>query len=688
MTPGAGASPRLCRPMGVNRPAPTPSRPTTRWGGNPLVGRHADPVGAITTTVDLLGRPVSYTDMNGVTTTTVYDPATGRVPSNSSPAGSTTYDYTRDGRPTMQYVARRCSASTVPCGDAHQPPRQQRRGPVPARLGRLPALGPAERARRHGRRQLDGHHHPGQQRSHELDQLRVRRIRRVRHRHGHPVPHRPSPQRRPRQAAVGRGGHQRRVHLRPPPAAGSPPAATTGPSAPAAAPPAAAPPTPGGTPTAPTRPSPPGVVEGGPTSSSWDQASSNVEKSGPSGPVRGPLSVIPNGDTGGVLEELSAAVDGLLSVDAHGLSDGELSEALVGLEAERARLDAAEARLVAMWDARKAWAVDGARSGAAWLAWRCRLPRAEARRRVRLARWVRDAPVVERAWREGEVSAAHVALLARACTARTAEAFARDEKVLVDAARQLRFGEFAKVVAYWSQHADPDGAEDAAADQVARRQMHLSQSLDGMWLGDLVLDPLGGAAVAETLALIEEELFAADWAEAKTRVGDSVTVADLGRTPPQRRADALVEMAVRARAAPPGGRRPAPLFTVHVGYETFAGRVCELANGAVVAPGALVPWLDGADIERVVFAGPSRVIDVGAHTRFFVGGARRAIEIRDRTCYHPTCDRATRLQVDHVQPWAAGGATTQDNGRLACPHHNRLRNRRAAPTSPDDGEPP
>src|SRR5207237_514248 len=75
-------------------------------------------------------------------------------------------------------------------------------------------------------------------------------------------------------------------------------------------------------------------------------------------------------------------------------------------------------------------------------------------------------------------------------------------------------------------------------------------------------------------------------------------------TPPQRRADAAVEMARRARAVPPGARLPEPLFTVFVGYETFAGRICELADGTVVAPGSLVGWLEDGWVERVVFDGP------------------------------------------------------------------------------------
>ncbi len=65
-----------------------------------------------------------------------------------------------------------------------------------------------------------------------------------------------------------------------------------------------------------------------------------------------------------------------------------------------------------------------------------------------------------------------------------------------------------------------------------------------------------------------------------------------------------------------------------VGYETFAGRICELANASVVSPGALVEWLEPAWVERVVFDGPSRVIDVGVSRRLFAGATRRAVQVR------------------------------------------------------------
>ncbi|MEY2474743.1 MAG: hypothetical protein QOG87_58 [Actinomycetota bacterium] len=142
-------------------------------------------------------------------------------------------------------------------------------------------------------------------------------------------------------------------------------------------------------------------------------------------------------------------------------------------------------------------------------------------------------------------------------------------------------------------------------------------------------------------------------------------------------------MAIRSRTAPADGRRPEPLFSVLVDYETFAGRICELANRSVVSPGSLVRWLDAAWIERIVFGSPSRVIDVGVARRLFEGATRRAVEVRDQECFHPSCEEpAQHCQVDHVEPWAWGGPTTQDNGRAACAHHNRARHRRSEPPTP------
>jgi hypothetical protein len=372
-----------------------------------------------------------------------------------------------------------------------------------------------------------------------------------------------------------------------------------------------------------------------------------------------------------VLTDLAAAIDGLCAADPVGLADGETTQAL---HRQLARLEAVTTRAVAAFDAGRDWEADGARSVAAWLSVRCRLPVATCRRRVRLGRALRQMPVVEATWLAGDINGSHVGVVAEARTPATVEVFARDELVLVEQAATLGFRAFQRAVAYWSQLADPDGVEHTAAAQHDSRRLHLAQSLDGMWFLDGRLDPLSGAAVANALRRVEQELFDADWADAKARVGDAVSAKDLARRPPQRRADALVELAARAGAVPADARRPEPLFTVLVGYETFAGRICELADGTVVTPGRLTGWLAEGWVERVVFDGPDRVTNVGPRRRIFTGATRRAIEVRDRHCFHEFCDTpADHTQIDHIQPYAHGGPTTTDNGRPACAYHNRWR---------------
>jgi hypothetical protein len=256
---------------------------------------------------------------------------------------------------------------------------------------------------------------------------------------------------------------------------------------------------------------------------------------------------------------------------------------------------------------------------------------------------------------------------------------ARDEEMLVAQAKEMGFEDFNRVLEYWKQLADPDGAEAADEERKAARDVFLESSLGGMWLGQMTLDPISGSIVAGELNRLEHDLFEADCAQAKERLGRTARIDELARTSGQRRADALVQMATRSRTAPAEGIRPAPLFSVFVGYEALHGRICELENGTVLPPSALAPWMDSAYFERAIFRLGNRV-DVSVRARLFTGGTRRAIELRDRMCTHPHCyEPAESCQVDHIETYAKGGLTTQDNGRLLCGFHNRLRNQKEHP---------
>ena len=385
------------------------------------------------------------------------------------------------------------------------------------------------------------------------------------------------------------------------------------------------------------------------------------------------------------VKALVAGVEGLSVLDPGDMADAELSDTLRALHSLVNRIEAAEARLVGAWDARKVWVDDDARSGGAWLAHRLRIPKGEAMGRVRFARRLRQMPLTEKALVEGSIGVPHAKRLAHACS-RAPKAFAADEEKLVGWAQEFAFSAFDRGLTYWVHLADAAAAEDDAHDGETKRSLHLSQTFQGNWVLDGTADPVRGAVIADTLLRLEDELFEADWAEAKARVGDAVSVSDLARTPAQRRLDALVLMAIRSRTAPSDGTAPAPLFSVLVDYETTFGRICELANGTVVTPGQLAPWISGADVERIVFGPGSRVLDVGRRQRLFRGATRRAVEVRDRHCQGFGCDvPADRCEVDHVELYDAGGLTVQENGRLECPFHHRRRHRRMKP--PPNGPP-
>jgi hypothetical protein len=324
------------------------------------------------------------------------------------------------------------------------------------------------------------------------------------------------------------------------------------------------------------------------------------------------------------------------------------------------------------------WGHDGALSATSWIDTTCHVPKKEARAQLRRGKALAALPLVAQAWKDGDIGAAHVDALLRVKRPVTEGALSEAEGVLVDAARTLKFAEFSSVVDYWEQHADQDGTDEAAEAKRTQRDVYLYPSPNG-YLGEMRFDTIGGAIVAKEHKRLEEELFKADRAEAKERLGRDPRNDELARTPAQRRADAMIEMAVRSASTPAGARRPEPLFSVLIDYPTLFGRISQLEQGPVVAPGSLLSWLDSASFERIVFGQKTRA-ECSETARFFTGATRRVVEVRDRQCQHPFCDLpAEKCQMDHVVPFSEGGPTTQENAQVLCGPHNRMRYERPPP---------
>jgi len=369
--------------------------------------------------------------------------------------------------------------------------------------------------------------------------------------------------------------------------------------------------------------------------------------------------------------------------EAAGRQLTELTEAEV-LEAAQASTEVAvlatavQTAAAGRLDTSKAWQPSGAKSAGAWLAWQCRLPSKRANGVVRCARRLRDLPGTEAAFLAGELTPDHVTLLA-SCRTADPEAFAAEEALLVEHGTTLAFRHFERVIRYWLALHDPDGCERDADAKHAARRLDCSRTIDDMVVLDALLDPVSGAIVARELKRLEQELFAADWAEARARLGEVATAADLARTPKQRRADAIRIMAERSAAKPADAREPRILLHVLAGTEAVQ-RMCELSDGTITTPGQILPHLRWADVARVIFESPSRVLDVGVRQRLFTGATRTAVELTHLECAHPSCHvRFEDCEIDHITPYDHGGLTIQDNGEPKCPGHHRWRHRPRPP---------
>lgn len=389
-----------------------------------------------------------------------------------------------------------------------------------------------------------------------------------------------------------------------------------------------------------------------------------------------PGEVPPCGDPGvaGARAALDAAAQALAAVPVAELSDASLSALLVELSAAQTRLDAARVTLVGTWDSRLAWAADGARSGATWLAAHTEASRPAAAAEVRVARQLRAMPGTGAAFARGKLGQAKVRLLAHEAH-EVPDAFARDEAFLVGVIADLRVDEAARALAHWHAHVDPDGTRENTERQRERRGVHLSQSLGGLWHLDGRLDAESGEVLRDALNRLGNERLRAEKAEADA-AGTIVT-----STAAHRRADALVELARQANAQPDGGARTVPSVTLVLQADkltdpatTATDVVGETVAGTPVPAEQGLRWCCDTVIGRVVLGPDSLPVDLGRSARLVSPAQRRALVIRDRGCTFPGCDCPPgRADAHHLVHWAHGGATDLENLALLCSfHHHRV----------------
>jgi hypothetical protein len=279
--------------------------------------------------------------------------------------------------------------------------------------------------------------------------------------------------------------------------------------------------------------------------------------------------------------------------------------------------------LLGDFDARRGWASWDMTSCAAWLSWKCQMSSGAAREHVRVARALRDLPVIRGEFAAGRLSYAKVRALTRIATP-------ENEQGLAELAGPMTGSQLER---FARAHRKVGHADDAAA----RIQRRLTWRFDddGSLAGTFRLPPLAGAALLQALR---------------------AAAADLEH-PHDDDAGVSAETS-RAAEAVPG--HPADPARCHV----EDGSAISVTTAQMLACTAALSWMlhdhDGT------------LLDVGRRRRRPTAALRRAARERDKCrCRYPGCE-SRRVDLHHVQYWSNGGRTKLTNLISLCRYHHML----------------
>ena len=257
----------------------------------------------------------------------------------------------------------------------------------------------------------------------------------------------------------------------------------------------------------------------------------------------------------------------------------------------------------------------------------------------------------------GEIGFAHFALIART-SASVGDRL--DERKLLRQAANLSVAEFRSKCMHARHQADPEGYVDEEKRGVEARALTLTNTDEGVVLISGILDKVGGAALRTALEPLAR------------RAGK-----DDDRLRDRRLADALVDLSMHALdngLVPQHGSQRTHL-QVTTSLETLLGLTgapaAEMEFALPISAKAVERLACDCSVTRILLGSDSMVIDVGRARRVISGPQRKALNVRDRGCVWPGCDRpASWTSGHHLAHWIRGGPTDLPNLVLLCYRHH------------------
>jgi len=273
-----------------------------------------------------------------------------------------------------------------------------------------------------------------------------------------------------------------------------------------------------------------------------------------------------------------------------------------------------------------------------------------------MARHLAELPQTAAAFGQGELGYEHARVITRAAESIGDETMRGAKHILVEAANRLDPQRLQIAADHLRHFLAPERLHRDANEEHERRALFISPLLDGVFRIDGHLDREGGACLLSALEAL-----------LPPRASDDT------RTPAQRRADALVELA-RQRMEAAGGR---PHVSLIVRAETLAGTDPapggELGRSGVIPGETALRIACDASLSILTVDRNDRILDVARASRTAPPSASRAVVVRDRGCRFPSCDRPPEwTDLHHLQHWARGGDHKRNNLVLLCRRHHRL----------------
>jgi len=227
-------------------------------------------------------------------------------------------------------------------------------------------------------------------------------------------------------------------------------------------------------------------------------------------------------------------------------------------------------------------------------------------------------------------------------------------------AREFSVGRFRDFCHHMRHAADPEAYAAEQAQAVEARSLTLSTGEGGMLWVRGVLDPEGGAVLRTALEPLAR----------RTGKGDD-------RKRDRRLADALVELGHHSLDSGQVPQRASQRTHLQVTttLETLLQRAgspaADLEFSLPISAKAVERLACDCNVTRILLGSDSMVIDVGRSKRVVSPSQKRALNVRDKGCRFPGCDRpATWTSGHHLVHWIKGGGTDLPNLVLLCYRHH------------------